>query len=53
MRHNMLDTVTIFKTNPDLLSTAEKSGQGMFSEVYLTPCGEYAIKHGNHGFADG
>ena len=49
----MLDTITIFKTNPDLLSTDEKSGAGQFSEVYLTPCGEYAIKHGNHGFADG
>lgn len=49
----MLDTITIFKTNPDLLSADEKSGAGMFSEVYLTPCGEYAIKHGNHGFADG
>lgn len=49
----MLDTITIFKTNPDLLSADEKSGAGQFSEVYLTPCGEYAIKHGNHGFADG
>ena len=49
----MLDTITIFKTNPDLLATDAKSGQGQFSEVYLTPCGEYAIKHGNHGFADG
>lgn len=49
----MLDTITIFKSNPDLLYTDEKSGAGMFSEVYLTPCGEYAIKHGNHGFADG
>lgn len=49
----MLDTITTFKTDPDLLSTDEKSGQGMFSEVYLTPCGEYAIKHGNYGFADG
>lgn len=49
----MLDTITIFKSNPDLLSADEKSGAGQFSEVYLTPCGEYAIKHGNHGFADG
>lgn len=49
----MLDTITIFKTNPDLLSSDEKSGAGQFSEVYLTPCGEYAIKHGNYGFADG
>ena len=49
----MLDTITIFKSNPDLLTADEKSGAGQFSEVYLTPCGEYAIKHGNHGFADG
>ena len=49
----MLDTITIFKSNPDLLSADEKSGAGQFSEVYLTPCGTYAIKHGNHGFADG
>lgn len=49
----MFDVVTTFKSNPDLLSTGSKSGAGQFSEVYLTPCGEYAIKHGNHGFADG
>ena len=49
----MLDTITIFKSNPDLLSADEKSGAGQFSEVYLTPCGDYAIKHGNYGFADG
>ena len=53
MLDNMLDTITIFKSNPDLLSADEKSGAGQFSEVYLTPCGEYAIKHGNHGFSDG
>ena len=49
----MLDVITTFKSNPDLLTADEKSGSGQFSEVYLTPCGEYAIKHGNHGFADG
>lgn len=49
----MLDIITIFKSNPDLMSADVKSGAGQFSEVYLTPCGEYAIKHGNHGFADG
>ena len=49
----MPDTITTFKSNPDRLSADEKSGAGQFSEVYLTPCGEYAIKHGNHGFADG
>ena len=49
----MLDVISTFKSNPDLLSADEKSGAGQFSEVYLTPCGEYAIKHGNHGFADG
>ena len=53
MRYNMIDVISTFKTNPDLLSADEKSGTGMFSDVYLTPCGEYAIKHGNHGFADG
>lgn len=49
----MIDVVSTFKTDPDLLSTDDKSGSGMFSDVYLTPCGEYAIKHGNYGFADG
>jgi len=49
----MLDTITIFNSNPDLISSDKKSGAGQFSEVYLTPCGKYAIKHGNHGFADG
>lgn len=49
----MLDVITTFKTNPEQLATDDKSGSGMFSDVYLTPCGEYAIKHGNHGFADG
>lgn len=49
----MIDTIAIFKSNPDLLSTCDYSGSGQFSEVYLTPCGEYAIKHGNYGFADG
>lgn len=49
----MIDVITTFKTNPDLLAADEKSGSGMFSDVYLTPCGDYAIKHGNYGFADG
>lgn len=49
----MLDIISTFKTNPDLLTADKKSGAGQFSDVFLTPCGEYAIKHGNHGFSDG
>ena len=49
----MLDIISTFNTNPELLTADEKSGAGQFSDVFLTPCGEYAIKHGNHGFSDG
>ena len=46
------EIIETFNSNPESL-TGEHSGSGMFSDVSLTPCETYAIKHGNHGFADG
>lgn len=48
----MQDVIETFNSNPESLS-GKHSGSGMFSDVALSPCGKYAIKHGNHGFADG
>ena len=48
----MQDIIETFNSDPTSLS-GEYSGAGQFSEVSLTPCETYAIKHGNHGFADG
>lgn len=48
----MQDVIETFNSDPTSL-TGERSGSGMFSDVDLSPCGKYAIKHGNHGFADG
>lgn len=46
------DAIETFNYDPDSMS-GERSGSGMFSEVDLSPCGKYAIKYGNHAFADG
>lgn len=48
----MQEIVETFNSDP-LSLTGEHSGSGQFSEVTLTPCETYAIKHGNHGFSDG
>lgn len=48
----MKEIIETFKSDPSSL-TGEYSGSGQFSEVSLTPCKTYAIKHGNHGFSDG
>lgn len=48
----MQDVIETFNSDPTSL-TGERSGSGMFSDVDLSPCGKYAIKHGNHGFSDG
>lgn len=48
----MQEIIETFKSDPSSL-TGEYSGAGQFSEVSLTPCETYAIKHGNHGFSDG
>lgn len=42
----MQDVIETFNSNPESLS-GEHSGSGMFSDVALSPCGKYAIKHGN------
>lgn len=37
----MTDVITTFKTNPEQLTTSEKSGSGMFSD-FLAKCAQTA-----------
>ena len=49
----MQDVVAEFKNDPASVQTSDRAGSGAFSDVDITPCGRYAIKHSGWAFSDG